>query len=113
MVAGAGGAVAARLDRANAQTRQNLLSLLAAAGSQRSFYEMATACLYTILFNENYEQLHLCKLVIALINLERNVFGKSLLLNGLTNFLIANSDGATLQHTILANVLSVILNTYY
>lgn len=54
-----------------------------------------------------------CNLINSLINFELNMFGKSLLLNGFVNFCIANSDGVTIQHKMLTNVLSFLLEKYY
>ncbi|AAQ91753.1 unknown [Choristoneura fumiferana DEF multiple nucleopolyhedrovirus] len=48
-----------------------------------------------------------------IVTLERNVFNKSLVLNGLVNFCIVHGDGYTVQHQLLNRVLEVLIKKYY
>ncbi|ANF29767.1 ORF-119 [Catopsilia pomona nucleopolyhedrovirus] len=104
-----------RLHQANAQTEHGgiINVILSHNNNYDVFYKLANAFMRSSLFCKNFNIMYVCNIVDMLVNLERSLFGKSLLLNGLINFLIANSDGNTLQHKMLANVLSVMLTKYY
>ena len=93
---------------ANAQMqRYNFLLPLT---NYEMFYNLANKVLHNSLFSNS---LNVCAIVDTLINIERRVFHKSFLLNGLVNFLIANSDGHTVQHLMFTALLSTLLNKYY
>ncbi|UZE89799.1 hypothetical protein [Parapoynx stagnalis nucleopolyhedrovirus] len=77
------------------------------------FYKLANKFLHTNLLYENNTVTSLCMMIDVLVQFERNMFGKSLLLNGLMNFLLINSDGNTIQHILLQNLLGLMLTKYY
>ncbi|QCF61030.1 ac19 [Troides aeacus nucleopolyhedrovirus] len=103
---------ATRLHCSNAHAKQTLATLFANR-NHSSFYEYAIAFVSTLLFKNNLNLMNACNLINLLINFELNMFGKSLLLNGFVNFCIANSDGITIQHKMVTNVLSFLLEKYY
>ncbi|AVA31199.1 ac19 [Oxyplax ochracea nucleopolyhedrovirus] len=99
-----------RLDWTNAQTQQNVIAFLNNSNNHETFCKIAKMLINACLFCQNNT---LINFIDTLIKLERNMFGKSLLLNCFVNFLINNSDGITLQHAIYTNVLSDLLVKYY
>ncbi|AKN81075.1 hypothetical protein [Lonomia obliqua multiple nucleopolyhedrovirus] len=99
--------IMSRLHRVNAQIQQNGLNSLFFNNSH-IFYKLTN-----ILFTNSGSVANLCSTIDTLVQLERTVYGKSLLLNGIMNFLITNSDGNMLQNKIFVNVLSVMLTKYY
>ncbi|ABL75963.1 Mv-ORF11 peptide [Maruca vitrata nucleopolyhedrovirus] len=103
---------ATRLYRSNAHTKQTLATLFANCNHNK-FYEYTISFVSTLLFKNNLNLMGACNLINSLICFELNMFGKSLLLNGLVNFCIVNSDGITIQHKMLTNVLSFLLEKYY
>nr|WRK23130.1 hypothetical protein [Bombyx mori nucleopolyhedrovirus] len=103
---------ATRLHYSNAHAKQTLATLFANR-NHSGFYEYAITFVSTLLFKNNLNLMVACNLINTLINFEINVFGKSLLLSKFVNFCIANSDGVTIQHKMLTNVLSFLLEKYY
>ncbi|AGA16174.1 hypothetical protein [Thysanoplusia orichalcea nucleopolyhedrovirus] len=102
---------ATRLHKFDARAKQTFASIFFA--NHDKFYEYAIAFVNTSVFKNNLSLINVCNVMDLLINFERNMFGKSLLLNGLVNFCITNSDGATVQHKMLTSVLSFLLSKYY
>jgi hypothetical protein len=103
-----------RPHRTAVQTIQgDSLKFLFVSNNYNIFYKLAYKFAHANLLCENYTFSSLCTIIDALVNFERVMFGKSLLLNGLMNFLLLNSDGSTLQHILLQNILGQLLNKYY
>ncbi|USC25871.1 hypothetical protein [Palpita vitrealis nucleopolyhedrovirus] len=77
------------------------------------FYNYAIAFVNASVVKNNCNVLNMCNVINMFIDFERNMFGKSLLLNGLVNFCISHSDGDAIQHKLLTNVLGFLLTKYY
>jgi hypothetical protein len=89
------------------------LNVLLKLENYNIFYTLANKFLHTNLLCKNNTITSLCMMIDVLVQFERNMFGKSLILNGIMNFLLVNSDGNTIQHVILQNILGQMLTKYY
>ncbi|ABF50359.1 unknown [Antheraea pernyi nucleopolyhedrovirus] len=95
-----------RPDRATARAQQTL-------GSHGLFYQHAIAFATAALTGDRLSWPALLSAFDTIVALERSVFNRSLVLNGLINFCIANGDGVTVQHQLLNQMLGVLLDKYY
>jgi hypothetical protein len=93
-----------------AEAQMRRYNLFVPLTNHRMFYTLADKLMRNSLVSNGA---NVCAIVDTLIGIERCVFNKSFLLNGIMNFLIANSDGETVQHKMFTTLLSTLLNKYY
>ncbi|AAK85580.1 hypothetical protein [Epiphyas postvittana nucleopolyhedrovirus] len=95
----------------NARAQQTVLRLV--TSNHNVYCERAIAFVTSVLLKNRFNHVTLLNLLDTIINLERDMFKKSLVLNGLVNFCIAHGDGVTMQHQLLNRVLGTLLEKYY
>ncbi|AAD10304.1 unknown [Choristoneura fumiferana multiple nucleopolyhedrovirus] len=101
----------ARLNWTNALAQQTV-SMVADAG-HHLYCERAIAFAISAMTGDKVKWPTLLNLFDLVVTVERNMFKKSLVLNGLVNFCICNGDGFTVQHQLLNRVLEVLIEKYY
>ncbi|AGR57171.1 hypothetical protein [Choristoneura rosaceana nucleopolyhedrovirus] len=101
----------ARLNQTNARAQQTV-SMVAASG-HALYCDRAIAFIISVMTGDKVNWPTLLNFFDLVVAFERNVFKKSLVLNGLVNFCIANGDGFTVQHQLLNQMLEVLMEKYY
>lgn len=101
----------ARLNCTNAHTQQ-IVSTFVASGHEIYSKRIIAFAISAIIDNKVSWPM-LINLFDLIITTERNVFKKSLVLNGIVNFCIANGDGFTLRHHLCNQMLGVLIEKYY
>lgn len=101
----------ARLNWTNARAQQ-AVSMFTSAG--HGFYcNQAIAFAISAMTGNKMSLPALLYLFDWIVTVERSVYNKSMALNGLVNFCIANGDGVTAQHQLLNRVLGILMEKYY
>ncbi|QDL57073.1 hypothetical protein QKQ66_gp138 [Dione juno nucleopolyhedrovirus] len=100
-----------RLNGTSARAKQTVCAL--ATAGHGVYCQRAIALALSALTGNRISWHALLGLFDMIVAVERNVYGKSLVLNGLVNFCIAHGDGHSAQHQLFNRVLGTLIEKYY